>query len=44
MAEASFALECALAAMAWDEREFGRAYDLDDFNIVAVADFNMGAM
>lgn len=31
-------------AMAWDERTFGREYDLDSFNIVAVADFNMGAM
>ena len=32
------------AAMAWDERVYGREYDLDQFNIVAVADFNMGAM
>ena len=32
------------AAMAWDERVYGREYDLDLFNIVAVADFNMGAM
>jgi aminopeptidase N len=31
-------------AMAWDERVYGREYDLDLFNIVAVADFNMGAM
>ncbi|HSG33577.1 MAG TPA: aminopeptidase N [Sphingomonadaceae bacterium] len=31
-------------SMAWDERVFGREYDLDIFNIVAVADFNMGAM
>ena len=31
-------------AMAWDEREYGREYDLDRFNIVAVADFNFGAM
>ncbi len=30
--------------MAWDERAFGREYDLDRFNIVAVSDFNMGAM
>jgi aminopeptidase N len=27
--------------MAWDERTFGRAYDLDVFNVVAVSDFNM---
>ncbi|MBV9219441.1 MAG: aminopeptidase N, partial [Methylobacteriaceae bacterium] len=31
-------------AMAWDEEKFGREYDLDVFNIVAVSDFNMGAM
>jgi aminopeptidase N len=31
-------------AMAWDEHVFGREYDLDIFNIVAVSDFNMGAM
>ena len=30
--------------MAWDETAFGREYDLDVFNIVAVSDFNMGAM
>ncbi|MEO8454117.1 MAG: aminopeptidase N [Sphingomicrobium sp.] len=31
-------------AMAWDETVYGREYDLDQFNIVAVSDFNMGAM
>ena len=31
-------------SMAWDEDTFGLEYDLDVFNIVAVADFNMGAM
>ncbi|HUG45157.1 MAG TPA: aminopeptidase N [Sphingomicrobium sp.] len=31
-------------AMAWDEEVYGREYDLDLFNIVAVSDFNMGAM
>ncbi|HET9459612.1 MAG TPA: aminopeptidase N [Sphingomicrobium sp.] len=31
-------------AMAWDEGVYGREYDLDLFNIVAVSDFNMGAM
>ncbi len=30
--------------MRWDEEAFGREYDLDVFNIVAVSDFNMGAM
>ena len=31
-------------SMKWDEDVFGREYDLDLFNIVAVSDFNMGAM
>ena len=31
-------------AMRWDEERYGREYDLDLFNIVAVSDFNMGAM
>jgi aminopeptidase N len=31
-------------AMAWDEQHYGREYDLDIFMIVAVNDFNMGAM
>ncbi|WP_420606806.1 aminopeptidase N [Novosphingopyxis sp.] len=31
-------------AMKWDEESYGREYDLDIFNIVAVSDFNMGAM
>ena len=30
--------------MKWDEEVYGREYDLDTFNIVAVADFNFGAM
>jgi hypothetical protein len=30
--------------MKWDEDRFGLEYDLDLFNIVAVDDFNMGAM
>ena len=39
-----YALESLIAAMRWDERVYGRAYDLDVFNIVAVGDFNAGAM
>ena len=31
-------------AMRWDEEVFGLEYDLDVFNIVAVSDFNLGAM
>lgn len=39
-----FAIESIKRAMAWDEQRFGREYDLDVFNVVAVSDFNMGAM
>ena len=39
-----FAIESIKESMAWDERRFGREYDLDVFNVVAVSDFNMGAM
>jgi len=38
------AMQALKASMAWDERVYGREYDLDLFNIVAVSDFNMGAM
>ena len=38
------AMRSLINAMRWDEEAFGREYDLDLFNIVAVSDFNMGAM
>jgi aminopeptidase N len=38
------AMDSLKRAMKWDEDTFGREYDLDTFNIVAVSDFNMGAM
>ncbi len=38
------ALAALKLSMAWDERVYGREYDLDVFNIVAVDDFNFGAM
>jgi aminopeptidase N len=38
------AMESLKKSMKWDEETFGREYDLDRFNIVAVSDFNMGAM
>ncbi|MDO7841299.1 aminopeptidase N [Sphingomonas immobilis] len=38
------ALEALKTSMAWDEKVYGREYDLDVFNIVAVDDFNFGAM
>src|SRR6266508_901774 len=39
-----YAMDSLQRAMAWDERAFGREYDLDIFMIVVVSDFNMGAM
>jgi aminopeptidase N len=40
----SYAMDSLKRAMRWDEQAFGREYDLDMFMIVAVSDFNMGAM
>ncbi|SEK69415.1 aminopeptidase N [Pacificibacter marinus] len=40
----AFGMGALIDSMIWDERVYGRAYDLDIFNIVAVDDFNMGAM
>jgi aminopeptidase N len=39
-----YAMDSLKRAMRWDEQVFGREYDLDVFMIVAVSDFNMGAM
>lgn len=39
-----YAMDALKRAMRWDEEVYGREYDLDIFNIVAVDDFNMGAM
>ncbi len=39
-----YAMDSLKRAMKWDEDTFGREYDLDLFNIVAVSDFNAGAM
>ncbi|MBX3575830.1 MAG: aminopeptidase N [Rhizobiaceae bacterium] len=41
---AAYAMDALKRSMKWDEEAFGREYDLDVFNIVAVSDFNMGAM
>ena len=41
---ASYAMDSLKRSMRWDEQAFGREYDLDIFMIVAVSDFNMGAM
>ncbi|WP_154223955.1 aminopeptidase N [Marinicella rhabdoformis] len=39
-----FAMKSLINSMQWDETRFGLAYDLDQYNIVATDDFNMGAM
>jgi aminopeptidase N len=39
-----YAMDSLKRSMRWDEQAFGREYDLDIFMIVAVSDFNMGAM
>ena len=39
-----YGMEALKRSMTWDEQVYGREYDLDVFNIVAVDDFNMGAM
>ena len=39
-----WAMDSLKKSMKWDEEAFGREYDLDVFMIVAVSDFNMGAM
>jgi aminopeptidase N len=43
-AKTRYAMDSLKRAMRWDEQRFGLEYDLDSFNIVAVSDFNMGAM
>jgi aminopeptidase N len=44
LSKTAHAMYSLKAAMKWDEDVFGLEYDLDLFNIVAVPDFNMGAM
>lgn len=42
--QTAHAMSALKKAMAWDEQNYGREYDLDIYMIVAVNDFNMGAM
>lgn len=42
--QAGFAMEALKLAMKWDEDTFDRVYDLTDYNVVGVSDFNFGAM
>lgn len=41
---AAYAMDALKRSMKWDEDVYGREYDLDIFQIVAVSDFNLGAM
>ena len=43
-AKAEYAMDALKRSMKWDEEAFGREYDLDRFMVVAVRDFNFGAM
>jgi aminopeptidase N len=42
--QAGWSMDCLKRAIAWDEKRFGLALDLDEYKIVAVGDFNSGAM
>jgi aminopeptidase N len=42
--QAGWAMDCLKRAIAWDEKRFGLKLDLDEYRIVAVGDFNSGAM
>ncbi|TNF20764.1 MAG: aminopeptidase N [Rhodobacteraceae bacterium] len=44
LGKCAFAMDALKKSMTWDEEVYGREYDLEIFNIVAVDDFNMGAM
>ena len=42
--QAAWSMDCLKRAMLWDEKRFGLELDLDEYKIVAVGDFNSGAM
>ncbi|HWA38014.1 MAG TPA: aminopeptidase N [Burkholderiales bacterium] len=42
--QAGWAMDCLKRAIAWDEKRFGLKLDLQEYKIVAVGDFNSGAM
>ncbi|WP_445116067.1 aminopeptidase N [Acinetobacter sp. WZC-1] len=44
LSKCSIAMEALKHSMRWDEEHYGRPYDLDNYMIVAVSQFNMGAM
>ncbi|MFK7825283.1 MAG: aminopeptidase N [Oligoflexales bacterium] len=40
----AYAMDCLKKSMAWDEEVFGLECDLDEYKVVAISDFNLGAM
>ncbi|MDO4776241.1 MAG: aminopeptidase N [Cardiobacteriaceae bacterium] len=42
--QTDFAMQSLIESIQWDEKRFGLSYDLQRFHIVAISDFNMGAM
>lgn len=44
IAKCHIAMQALKHSMRWDEEQYGRCYDLDNYMIVAVSQFNMGAM
>lgn len=44
IAQTDYAMQALVDSINWDEKRFNLSYDLSRFNIVAVSDFNMGAM
>lgn len=44
IAKCHYAMQVTKQAMAWDEKYYGREYDLDIFMIAVIAEFNVGAM
>lgn len=42
--QTDYAMQALVDSFNWDEKRFNLSYDLDRFNVVAISDFNMGAM
>lgn len=42
--QTDYAMQALVDSFSWDEKRFNLSYDLDRFNLVAISDFNMGAM
>ena len=44
ISKCDYAMECLKKSMTWDEEAFGLECDLDEYKVVAISDFNLGAM